>query len=470
MGQTVGRQERTALSSQAERAVAMRVAVTAAVRMPHARLILLSVYWIAIGYLWQGLHTLILPDLVLRFVGETYKGTALSVLENSGLLVATFWQPVAGAISDHTTTRWGRRHPFILGGTLLDIPFLIGIALSGSYWLLIVFYILLQTSSNTAHGPYQALLPDVVPEEQRGVASGYYGIANMIGLLVGVVGVGIVYGRFGRLWAIASIAAVLLVAMTVTVLFVSDKTPAARGRIPGLRQLLVDTFAEPVRNRNFMWITVCRLLVLMGLVGIQTYIFYFFYDTWFQGASSKTISATTTLIGLVIAITGLASLPAGMLSDRFGRRRLTVLSGALASIGMVGLVFSHYLWIPSAVLDPIAHLLQVPAGAAQAIVYGIPIGIGIGAFLSVNWAQMTDVIPQAQSASYMGFFNIATAGAGVLTRLIGGGLLDYFNAHGVLFGLRAGYPVVFVFCALLTMVGGLVVLKARESPQQPVPV
>src|SRR5512135_814797 len=158
MGQTGGRQKGTALSSQAERAVAMRVAVTAAVRMPHARLILLSVYWIAIGYLWQGLHTLILPDLVLRFVGETYKGTALSVLENSGLLVATFWQPVAGAISDHTTTRWGRRHPFILGGTLLDIPFLIGIALSGSYWLLIVFYILLQASSNTAHGPYQALL------------------------------------------------------------------------------------------------------------------------------------------------------------------------------------------------------------------------------------------------------------------------------------------------------------------------
>jgi MFS family permease len=464
MGLTARPKRETALPSETERAVAMRRAVAAAARMPHARLIVLSLYWVAIGYLWQGLHTLILPDLVLRLVGETYKGTALSLLENLGLLMATVWQPVAGAISDHTSTRWGRRHPFILGGTLADIPFLIGIALSGSYWLVVLFYVLLQTSSNTAHGPYQALLPDVVPEEQRGVASGYYGIANMVGLLVGVVGVGAIYGRFGRAPAIASIAAFLLVAMAVTVLFVPDKTPAARGGIPSLRQLLVSTFAEPVRNRNFMWITACRLLVLMGLVGIQTFIFYFFYDTWFPGASAKTISATTTLIGLVIAITSVASLPAGMLSDRFGRRWLTVLSGVLASIGIVGLVFSHYVWIPPVLLDPIAHFLGVPPGAAQAIVYGIPIGTGIGAFLSVNWAQMTDVIPQARSAAYMGFFNIATAGSGVLTRLIGGGLLDYFNAHGVLFGLKAGYPVVFSFCAVLTLAGGLVVLKARESP------
>jgi MFS family permease len=437
--------------------------------MPRARLIALSVYWVAIGYLWQGLHTLILPDLVLQLVGETYKGTALSLLENLGLLMATVWQPVAGAISDHTSTRWGRRHPFILGGTLADIPFLLGIALSGSYWLVAVFYILLQTSSNTAHGPYQALLPDVVPEEQRGEASGYYGIANMAGLLVGVVGVGAMYGNFGRLAAIASIAAVLVLAMAITVVFVRDDTPAAPGTFPGLRRLLVDTFAQPIRNRDFMWITACRLLVLMGLVGIQTFIFYFFYDTWFQGASAKTISATTTLIGLVIAISSVASLPAGMLSDRIGRRRLVVLSGVLASIGMVGLVFSHYVWVPSAILDPLARLLAVPPAAVQAMIYGIPIGMGVGAFMSVNWALMTDFIPQAQSASYMGFFNIATAGSGILTRLIAGGLLDYFNAQGSLLGLKAGYPVVFTLCALWTLAGGVVVLKAREGRHRPLP-
>lgn len=447
----------------------MSAAAVASRRMPRARLIALSVYWVAIGYLWQGLHTLILPDLVLQLVGETYKGTALSLLENLGLLMATVWQPVAGAISDHTSTRWGRRHPFILGGTLADIPFLLGIALSGSYWLVAVFYILLQTSSNTAHGPYQALLPDVVPEEQRGEASGYYGMANMAGLLVGVVGVGAMYGSFGRLAAIASIAAVLVLAMAITVVFVRDDTPAAPGAFPGLRRLLVDTFAQPIRNRDFMWITACRLLVLMGLVGIQTFIFYFFYDTWFQGASAKTISATTTLIGLVIAISSVASLPAGMLSDRIGRRRLVVLSGVLASTGMVGLVFSHYVWVPSAILDPLARLLAVPLAAVQAMIYGIPIGMGVGAFMSVNWALMTDFIPQAQSASYMGFFNIATAGSGILTRLIAGGLLDYFNAQGSLLGLKAGYPVVFTLCALWTLAGGVVVLKAREGRHRPLP-
>jgi MFS family permease len=180
---------------------------------------MLAIYWIAIGYLWQSLGTLILPDLVQQLVGPNDKGKALSLLEGIGTLMAVVWQPMMGAVSDRSRSRFGRRRPFIVGGTLGDVIFLLGIALSGSYWLVVIFYFLLQTASNTAQGPYQGMIPDVVPEEQRGTASGYYGLANLLGLLFGTVGAGFILSHSGRPAAIGSIVVLLLVTMVLTVVF-----------------------------------------------------------------------------------------------------------------------------------------------------------------------------------------------------------------------------------------------------------
>lgn len=442
-------------------------AVVAGARVGALTMVILSLYWVAIGYLWQGLHTLILPDLVLHLVGPAWKGTALALVKDAGLLLATAWQPIVGALSDHTSSRWGRRRPYLLGGTLADIPFLVGIALVGNFWLLFAFYVLLQLASNTAHGPFQALMPDVVPEEQRGAASGYYGLFNMLGLMVGVGGVGMIASRYGDTWGTLSIIPVLMVAMGITVVFIRDHTPALPGGIPRARALAAASFAEPVRNRDFVWVSVCRLLIFMSLVGLQTFMFYYLYDTWFPGSSNETMSGATILVGSLVLITALASLPAGWLSDRLGRRPFILASGLLAFVGFVGLTTSHYVWMPDAILQPISNVLHMPKGAAQVAVYGFPIGIGLGTFFTVNWAQMTDLIPKGQSGSYMGFFNIATAGAGVLAMLIGGALLDFFNARGEILGLKGGYPVDFLFFGVLAVAGGFVVFKARETRRRP---
>jgi len=174
------------------------------------------------------LGTLILPDLVQSLVGQADKGKALSLLESIGTLMAVVWQPLMGAVSDRTRSRFGRRRPFIVGGTLGDVIFLAGLALSGSYWWLVVFYFLLQTASNTAQGPYQGLLPDVVPEGQRGTASGYYGLSNLLGILAGTVGAGLLQSHLGRGAAIASIAVLLLVTMLATVVLVPDRAQPSR--------------------------------------------------------------------------------------------------------------------------------------------------------------------------------------------------------------------------------------------------
>ena len=431
-------------------------------RLTQLDFVLLSIYWVAIGYLWNSLGGLILPNLVEQLVGNAHKGVALGVLEGIGSLMAVVWQPIVGAYSDRTRTRFGRRHPFIAIGTIGDVIFLVGIALSGSYWLVVVFYFLLQTSSNTAQGPYQGLLPDVVPEDQRGVASGYYGISNVLGLLLGTVGAGYILAHAGRTAAILSICVVLLVTMLPTILLVPDRAEPKDTQFKSAWEGIRTTFTRPLGHRSFLWLVASRLLILMGLGGVQSFVYFYFSDAFFNHDAKATTTATYTLLGIVIITAFVISLPAARLSDRVGRRPLIMAGGLLGAAGVLALIFSHFELLPAAVLEPIASAFHVPVLAAQATLVGLLIGIGYGLFFSVDWAFIQDVIPAGEAGLYMGFSNIATAGAGVIARFIGGFLLDPFNAGPKVLGLPGGYPVIFSVFFIWLLVGGLLILKVPE--------
>jgi MFS family permease len=432
-------------------------------RLGHLDFALLSIYWVAIGYLWTSLGGLIIPDMVIQFVGRRHEGVALGVLEGIGSLMAVVWQPVIGAVSDRTRSRWGRRRPFILVGTVGDVIFLIGLALSGTYWLVVIFYFLLQTASNTAQGPYQGLMPDVVPSSQRGTASGYYGVSNLLGLLAGTIGVGIILSHAGRVVAILSICGLLVATMLPTVLLIPDRAAPTSEQFKGVRQALTVTFSRPLRYPSFMWLMASRLLILMGLVGVQSFVFFYFSNVFFAGNRQATITASYTLLGLVIVSAFAVALPAARASDRFGRRPFILVGGLMGAAGMLMLVFSHYELLPPSLVGPLADALNVPDLAAQATLVGILIGIGFGLFFSVDWAFIQDVIPSDEAGLFMGFSNIATAGSGIIARFVGGFLLDPFNGGPRIFGLPGGFPIIFsVFCAWL-LIGALLILKVPEK-------
>jgi MFS family permease len=424
--------------------------------------LVLSLYWVAIGYLWNSLTALILPDLIIQIVGREHEGLASSFLKSIGTLMAVVWQPVVGAVSDRTTTPWGRRRPFILAGTAGDVLFLAGIALAGSYWWLVAFYFLLQFASNTAQAPYQGLLPDVVPEAQRGDASGYYGVANLVGILAGTVGGGLMLAHFGRGAALASIAVVLVTTMLVTVLVVPDRAAPVEGQFRGVREVLDKTFAVPFRNRDFMWLMISRLLILMGFGGLQNFAFFYFDNVFFNHDRKSTAVAAATLLGLAIAVAAIVTWPAARMSDRTGRRPLILAGGLLGGAGTLVLVFSHYQWAPEVFLGPLAAFLKVPELAAQATLAGLVIGAGLGSFFSVDWAFIQDIIPGHEGGLYMGFSNIATAGAGIIAVFAGGLLLDPFNAGPRILGLPGGFPVVFGVVFLWFVIGSLSILKVPE--------
>ncbi|HMJ80372.1 MAG TPA: MFS transporter, partial [Candidatus Dormibacteraeota bacterium] len=131
-------------------------------------LVQLSLYWLGLSLIFSALDTVVLPE---RFTGLVESGSvnlAVGVLSFCGAIVAVIVQPTIGSISDYTMTRWGRRKPYILIGSTLDIIFLAGLATSNTFLTITAFYMLLQFSSNFAQGPFQGYVPDLVPAQQVG--------------------------------------------------------------------------------------------------------------------------------------------------------------------------------------------------------------------------------------------------------------------------------------------------------------
>jgi Na+/melibiose symporter-like transporter len=219
-------------------------------------------------------------------------------------------------------------------------------------------------------------LPDVVPHAQRGEASGYYGVANLLGIASGTVGAGLLLAHYGRGAAILSVAVVLVTTMLVTVLLVPDRAPRVDRQFQGIGEILRKTFGVPFRNRPFVWLMVSRLLIFMGFGGLQNYSYFYFDNVFFHHNMRATAIAASTLLGIAIGVAALVTWPASRLSDRTGRRPLIFGAGLCGAVGSLVLVFSHYQWVPGPVVVPLASFLKVPDLAAQATLTGLVIGVG----------------------------------------------------------------------------------------------
>jgi MFS family permease len=180
------------------------------------------------------------------------------------------------------------------------------------------------------------------------------------------------------------------------------------------------------------------------------------FDELAQGAN-RDLQAVILLIALI------TTFPAASLSHRVGRRPLIVAAGILGACGTVGLILSPYSILPGAMVEPVAHALKLSTNLAQTLYFGALVGICAGAFLSVDWAFLLDVIPPAEAGRFLGFSNIATAGSGVLARFIGGPIIDTFNARGHLLGQPGGYPVTFAVFVGFFVMGTLAILKVHET-------
>jgi Na+/melibiose symporter-like transporter len=405
----------------------------------------ITIFGFALTALWQSLHTITLPVRLLDFVPEGQENTYLGLLTLSGLLLAMFVQPLAGAVSDRSKFRWGRRRPFVLAGGIVALLLIPGLGFAGSYATIFTVYCLLQVATNIAQGPYQAFIPEQVPVDKRGRASGIKGLLEITGGLLLVYLSSIFIDRYAAgggshlLWVVLGILmAVVLVTMAATVFLVSEsRVSISRSHAP-LLETIYCTFRKDIwRNRSFIWFLLSRLLVFMAFTTIQQFGLYYFKDV--LGVEDP---AGATFRFSVVAVAGMLTVVwlAGYLSDRIGRRLFTVASGLLGALG-IGIIalsqeYNTVLWAA-----------------------GI-IGVAMGIFNSSNWALATDFAPKGEEARYLGVANMATAGGAVLARVIGPGI-DFFNSRTAL----SGYTFMLLMCLGYFLVGAALVIKIKRGPQ-----
>jgi MFS family permease len=353
----------------------------------------------------------------------------------------------------------------------------------------------MQFSSNIAHGALQGIIPDLVPEDQRGRASGVKAMMELLPVVLVSFTVGKLVGA-GKMWtAILVIMASFLVSVLITVLAVRERplqekvtTPlgpplrrialltaifsvvttvfgglvaftgrllSGRGSLQlvsvGLAGLAAMAGAIIVgvwwsarvgigegasRNSSFTWWVINRLLYLAAVGSIQGFALYFLQDVLNVPNAPK---ATANLMMVVGISTLLSALPSGWLSDRIGRKPLVFISGIVAAVG--------------------TFLLFAATNMTMVMVCGVIIGLSVGIFMTVNWALGTDLVPPAEAGLYLGISNLAGAGAGVVGAGIGGPMADFFNAYQR--GL--GYLVIFGIYGALFVLSSITLGKVKVT-------
>jgi MFS family permease len=414
-------------------------------RLPFSQLVTLSIYWFGIQTIWGGLNITIIPGRLDDLSRDT-QGTLLAIIMLAGAIAPIIIQPTVGVISDYTVTRWGRRKPYIVVGALLDVVFLAGLAFNNDFVAMVAFYFLLQVSSNFAQGPFQGYVPDLVPAKQVGTASGLMGLMLTLGTIAGV-GIATLGGILDNVpLATLALGAVEVATMVVLVATV-DEGRAAPKRTRPWREIAFSAWGRDIlQQRDVLWLLVVRLLFLGAYNATLIAIGYFRRS---HGLSADDADATVFLATAIVGVsTALAAIPGGRLSDRFGRRPVIWAAALIAGVGLLG--------------------VAVAPTPALAIASWVPFGIGMGTFLSADWALMSDVIPKHTAGRYMGILNAGTAMAGPVFIIVAGPVQDLVSAgFGDAAGPRVAMGVAALFVALSALALTRVDPRRREDEEMP---
>lgn len=380
--------------------------------------------------MWNSLHPIVLPAVLLHLVPDALKNTYLGVLSFAGLILAMVVQPVSGAASDGWRSRWGRRRPLALFGTLLDFIFLALLAWSGNFLVVIIGYIGLQIASNIAHGPMQGLIPDLVPYSQMGTASGIKNLMDMGGLIIASLAAGNLLAPDARYPTAIMLVVMAVLAISAAITFMTTREQPTSGEVRSRNHVGVrGVFRVDLRaNKDFFWLIGSRFIFLFGVYGVQTFAQYYIRDVM---RAPNPVRATGDLMAaLALALVACAVL-GGWMTDRFGARRVLVLASVLCALGSI--------------------LLAGARDLAALTLYAGVLGAGIGFYLTANWALASRLAPREEAGKFLGLTNLATAGASALSKL-GGIPIDLANSAYP--GRFLGYTGLFIvggICALLSL-------------------
>ena len=467
-----------------------------------------NLFWLGINSRNTAVTTVIAPYLVDVFVQPEVKNTAFGAMRAATLLVALVAQPAFGLLSDRNTSRFGRRRPYIFVGVILDLLLLAAIALSGGYWMLFAAMLLLQFSANISHGAAQGLIPDLVPEDQRGRASAFKAFFELLAIILVAVTVAQLAGA-GRIdWAIAATGGMLLIIMLLTMVLVREKPLREKPDTPlgppmlrvlgmlvglavgamaglvggGLVGGLAALIAWPLAGSDI------AMMVLVGLGGMVVMAMASVVGVWAGAlatlgqAARQNASFTWWVVNRLLffaAVTSIQSFAAFFVMSALEMTReaaVEMAGGLMMVVGVCTLVAA----LPSGwladrfgakVLAGVGGLIATAGTAVLLVTIAFPsvpliyvggsiLGLAAGLFTTSNWALGTELAPREEAGHYLGVSNLAGAGAGVVGAGIGGLMADFLDGYQP--GL--GYFAIFACYGVLFVLSTVSLLGVRQQP------
>lgn len=384
---------------------------------------------------FQPLLQVLLP-LKAEAIDPASKALVLSQVAFYGAIVASVANLLAGAISDRTTSRFGRRRPWMVVGAVGASLAYLAIMQAKTPLALIGGVILFQLAFNLCFSALVAVMPDRVPDNQKGMVAAFQSLGNPIGTAAGAVLIG---GLLVIEWQrYAAISAALLLSLAPLVLKMRDP-PLPKAAAPPFKlgAFIAGLWVSPRKHPDFAFAWAGRFMVLVALSLVQCYMLYFLQDEMdypklFPGRRSEQGLAILTTVSTVSNVA--MAMLGGMLSDRLRRRKLFAF-GAAATIAASMIVFS---------LSP-----SWPVLVAAYVVFGG----GAGCFYAVDIALVTQVLPSQRDAGKdLGVINLANTLPQALAPAL---------AVWSLGPTQSDFRGFFLVAAALALAGGLAILPIR---------
>ncbi len=366
---------------------------------------------------------------------ESQKEAILALVTGCGAAVSLVANPLFGAFSDRTTSRFGRRVPWVVAGAVLGAAALMALAGAPDVAFMTILWCLVQAGCNGAYAAITAAIPDRVPVPQRGTVGGLAAMGQTVGILLGAVIAAVVSGNFALGYMICAAA---LLAGVVLYLFKNDDDPLPAADRPPFRiaGFLKGFWVSPRAYPDFGWAWLTRLLVNIGNHMVTLYLLFFLRDAVqlkdTQGLEPEV--GVLVLTGLYAVMVIITSIIGGALSDRMGKRKPLV----IASSGIIAVA---------------ALILAFAPSWAGAIAGAVVLGIGFGSYLAVDFALITQVLPTALDRGRdLGVINIANSMPQVLAPLIAYPFVAFLG----------GYVSLFIAAAVIGVLGAVFVVKIKS--------
>ncbi|WP_328747400.1 MFS transporter [Streptomyces sp. NBC_00285] len=390
----------------------------------------LSLANVAIWVGWYGPLQILLARQAEDFAPGTgmSKETLLAWVTAVGAVVSLAANPFFGALSDRTTARWGRRSPWIVAGAAGGALSLLVLAGAGGLWVMTLGWCLVQLTLNASFAAVTAAVPDRVPRFQRGAVGGWIGAAQILGA---VVGTGLATAAGGIAAGYAACAVFTLAGVLPYVLGHRDLRLAASERPAWSWRSFARGFRlSPRRHPDFAWAWLTRFLINLSNALVLLYLLYYLRDGLHYADPEQGVLILTAVDSVALLATVIVG---GVWSDRVGRRKPFVRwSGVLMALA-TGLLAVWQTW-PGAIV--VAALL----------------GVGLGVFMSVDFALMTDVLPTAlDRGKDLGIINVANALPQVAAPALAAPIVTHLG----------GYRMLFAVAAVLGLAGAVLVGRIR---------